>query len=543
MSIRSRAFENALAEWCHVLAARSVITEEEVLAKCAIATFATAQKIPAILRPQNVSQVQECLRIATRHHISVYPISTGKNWGYGSRVPTVDNCILIDLGDMRTIVDFNESLGYVTIEPGVTQAQLFAFLKERKSKLWIDATGSSPNCSIIGNAMERGFGHTPYGDHFAQICNLEVVLPNGELLETGFPRTSGIAAAPVYRPGLGPSLEGLFVQSNLGIVTKMTLWLMPAPEYFEAFLFTSNEDDGLGPIIEALRPLRMNATLRSAVHIVNDYKVIAGIQQYPWDEMRGRTPLKVADMRAFRKRLRIGAWSGSGGLYGTRAQVAEARRLVKRALKGKVQKLHFLNDTLLNSATRFSRSFHLLTRIDLRRTLSLVRPVYGLMKGIPTEQSLFSAYWRKRTPPPVEPNPDADLCGLQWFAPIAPLEGAHAKQITTIASSILVKHGFEPALSFTLLTERALVCVISLTYDREIPGEDERAASCFQNLVEALTAKGYAPYRLGIQSMDLMRLNTSTGSLIHGIKNLVDPAHVLAPRRYQSSKSLGKGSG
>lgn len=542
MPIGSR-FKNALAEWRDVLGARGVILSEAELTKAATATFSTSQEIPAILKPINVSQVQACLRIATRHHVPFYPISTGKNWGYGSRVPTIDNCILLDLGEMRAIVDFNESLGYVTVEPGVTQAQLFAFLKERKSKLWIDATGSSPDCSLIGNALERGFGHTPYGDHFDQICSLEVVLPNGELLETGFSRASGVAAAPVYRPGIGPSLEGLFVQSNLGVVTKMTLWLMPAPEYFEAFFFTCNEDDGLGPIIDALRPLRMNATLRSAVHIANDYKVIAGIQQYPWDEMRGKTPLRPADMRTFRKRLRIGAWSGSGGLYGTRAQVAEARRLVKRALKGKVQKLHFLNNTLLHSATRFSRSFHLLTRIDLRRTLSLVRPVYGLMQGIPTKQSLFSVYWRKRRSPPPEPDPDADLCGLQWFAPVAPAEGTHAKQITAIASSILLKHGFEPALSFTLLTERAFVCVISLAYDREIEGEDERAASCYQNLVEALMAKGYAPYRLGIQSMDLMHLNAPTASLIHGIKDLVDPAHVLAPRRYQPSKNAGKGNG
>ena len=71
--------------------------------------------------------------------------------------------------------------------PGVTQEQLFSFLKERNSKLWMDSTGASPRCSLIGNTMERGFGHTPYGDHFAHTCGLEVVLPDGEVIETGQP--------------------------------------------------------------------------------------------------------------------------------------------------------------------------------------------------------------------------------------------------------------------------------------------------------------------------------------------------------------------
>jgi 4-cresol dehydrogenase (hydroxylating) len=446
----------------------------------------------------------------------------------------------MDLGGMRQISDFNEALGYVTVEPGVTQAQLYDFLKKRKSKLWMDATGSSPDCSIIGNTLERGFGHTPYGDHFANVCNLEVVLPNGEIIETGFPRSGGSAAAPVSKYGLGPGVEGLFIQSNLGVVTKMTLWLMPAPEYFEAFFFSCNEENP-GPIVEALQPLRMDGTLRSAVHIGNDYKVLAGIQQYPWDETSGTTPLKRDVMLRIRRKLNFGAWNGSGGLYGTRIQVGEARRLVKKALKGKTQKLHFLNDTFLNTAERHSELFKFLTRVDLRRTLSLVRPVYELMRGVPTEQPLLSAYWRKRTRPTSPLDPDAHLCGLQWFAPIAPAEARHAERIAGLASSILLAGGFEPALSFTLLTERALVGVISITYDREIAGEDERANACFGKLTTALATEGYMPYRLGIQSMAFSGLNRPAANLIQAIKRHVDPSHILSPGRYESTSTTNDG--
>jgi UDP-N-acetylenolpyruvoylglucosamine reductase len=92
------------------------------------ATFRTHQKIPLILRPQSRDQVCEVIRIANRNGVPIYPVSTGRNWGYGSRVPVVSGCALVDLSGLKRIVDFNESLGYVTVQPGVTQRDLYNFL-------------------------------------------------------------------------------------------------------------------------------------------------------------------------------------------------------------------------------------------------------------------------------------------------------------------------------------------------------------------------------------------------------------------------------
>ena len=223
------------------LGAGFVITSSEATTSASTATFGTSQRVPALLRPASRSELQACLAIARRFSIAVYPVSSGKNWGYGSRVPVADGSIVIDLSRMNRILDFSEEMGWVTIEPGVTQQQLFEYLSARKSRLWLDATGSTPESSIVGNTMERGFGHTPYGDHAGNVCALEVVLPDGEVLETGMARFQGSQAAEVYRWGLGPALDGLFTQSNLGIVTRMTVWLMPAPEYFQAFFFRCDD--------------------------------------------------------------------------------------------------------------------------------------------------------------------------------------------------------------------------------------------------------------------------------------------------------------
>ena len=67
--------------------------------------------------------------------------------------------------------------------------------------------------------------------------------------------------------------------------------------------------------------------------------------------------------------------------------------------------------------------------------LELVQPVYGLMRGVPTEQPLASAYWRKRTPPPPAMDPDRDGCGLLWCAPVAPLEGTHATRLAKMSAA------------------------------------------------------------------------------------------------------------
>ena len=530
----------ALENWKTILGAENVLTHQSLLEDAQTATFLTEQKIRAILRPANSTQVQECLKIANQFSLPLYPISSGKNWGYGSRVPVSDGCALLDLARLNQIVDFNEELAYVTIEPGVTQRQLYQFLKGHSSNLWMDATGSSPDSSLIGNIVERGFGHTPYGDRFANVCGLEVILPTGECIHTGFGRFNNARATSVYRWGVGAYLDGLFSQSNLGIVTKVTLWLMPAPEYFQAFYFSIKQDNQLAEVINALRPLRLNGTIKSAVHVGNSYKVLSSIRQYPWAETEGVTPLSPELMNHFAQTWDFGAWNGSGGLYGTKRQVAEARRLIKQALKGKVRKLQFLDDGKLALLPKIAKQYQQLTGLNLPEMLKLIKPVYGLMKGIPTDTQLKSTYWRKKDSPPEQINPDRDQCGLIWCAPVAPLEGKQATTIAKMATQIILEHQFEPLISMTMLTGRCLSCIITIAFDREIPGEDERALNCYYDLSKQLNQAGYYPYRLGIQSMDMLAgAEASYQLLLSKIKQALDPNQILAPDRYMS-KSRSK---
>jgi FAD/FMN-containing dehydrogenase len=128
--------------------------------------------------------------------------------------------------------------------------------------------------SVIGNTVDRGVGYTPYGDHFGMHCGFEVVLPNGEVIRTGMGAMPGQNTShgssntwQLFPYGFGPYPDGLFTQSNLGIVTKMGLWLMPEPEGAQVFLFTFPREEDLETLVDIIRPLRIQQVIANFPHL------------------------------------------------------------------------------------------------------------------------------------------------------------------------------------------------------------------------------------------------------------------------------------
>ena len=341
----------ALEAWCQAIGREYVDASAETCHRYGRSTSPWNQEPVAVLRPSTVAEVQEIVLIAGKHDCPLYPISGGKNWGLGDACPTTAGQVVLDLRRLNAIREVNTELCYAVIEAGVTQKQLYDYLAAHAPNLAFDATGAGPTATIVGNIMERGYGHSPYGDRYHNSCNYEVVLADGELIRTGFGAFPNARSAHVLKTGLGPALDGLFTQSNLGIVTSMTVWLMPKPECFEAFAFTVADEAMLPDIVDALRPLRLNGVLPSTVHIANDLRLIASKMSYPWELTSGVTPLPDAVREHLRKQYGIGAWNVLGGLYGTSAMVRGARSELRRALRG-IAVPRFINERRLTWGNR-----------------------------------------------------------------------------------------------------------------------------------------------------------------------------------------------
>ncbi len=522
MPSASSSLDAALAAFAAAVGAEHVATAAPTLAAAGTATFATHQRVSAVVRPASRDEVRACLEIANRFLVPVYPTSRGKHWGFGSRVPARDGSVLLDLGRMNRIVDFDEALAYVTVEPGVTFADLHAFLRARGSRLFASTTGGSPHGSVLGNALERGDGSGPYGDRLQHTCALEVVLPTGEVVHTGHDRFAGARAAPLFRWGVGPSLDGLFSQSSLGVVTRLTLWLAPLPRWLALVRFSVVDPAKLRTMVDACRVLRLDGTLRSVVGIWNDYRVLSTRGQYPWELTGGQTPLAREALR----QIGVGAGEGGGTWFGSTAihapSAAQGRAAlahVERLLRPYVD--HFSADVRTERAGGGPE-------LDGGGD-----PAFLFIQGIPHEHSLRSMYWRKRTPVPADPDPDRDRCGVIWASPVVPFTGTCVVRAAQMLEEVMLDHGLEPMLAMVGQTERVVYLLPLLLYDRDVPGADEEAMRCHDAILARLSAAGYPPYRLGVQAMDTLPApRDDHGALMERLKRALDPNDVLAPGRY-----------
>ncbi len=189
--------------------------------------------------PASVEQVQKIVRIANKYKIPLYPISTGRNFGYGGPAPNLHGSVIVDLKRMDKILEVNQDRNFALVEPGVSYFDLYRYIQDRGLKVLIDCPDVGWG-GPVGNALDRGMGYTMpfYRDHANACFGMEVVLANGEVMRTGMGALPGAETWQEYKHGYGPDPSGLFPQGNFGIVTKMGFRLMPQPEYYRTGMVT-----------------------------------------------------------------------------------------------------------------------------------------------------------------------------------------------------------------------------------------------------------------------------------------------------------------
>jgi (+)-pinoresinol hydroxylase len=484
----------------------------------------------AAIAPANVEEVQQVVRIANQFKIPLYPISTGRNLGYGGSAPAYSGSVVLDLKRMNRILEVNEDNAYALVEPGVSYFDLYRYIHERKLKLWIDCPDPGWG-SLVGNALDRGGGYTRpvFRNHFDSHCGMEVVLASGELMRTGMGALPGSKTWQQYKAGFGPWIDGLFSQSNFGVVTKMGFWLMPQPDAYRCGRVRVGKRDDLHELIRLVSWLEnsgitngcpdSSSPLLGIGSIGEQARFLAVDQPIPAVDpelMRLRDKAESGDssgLEAYGSRKGLAYWTFDLKYYGPAKVVSaqwEYSQEVLSAIPGAsfedVDSYHFPLSEEPKDAARF--------------------PEFGMPSlnnfSIGARSSTNSSPWH----------------GHMWFSPIIPRTAEAIFEANKVFAAAAKEFGL-PLLRFALPAwywERSAIFIFGFPVSTD-PAINKKHRDAFYRVIELAAEKGWGEYRTGPAYQDaVMKVYSFNDHALlrfhETVKDAVDPNGILSPGRY-----------
>lgn len=453
----------------------------------------------AAVVPANAGELQRILEVARHYKAPLWTISTGKNFAYGGPAPRKAGYIVLDLKRMNRILEVNEKHGYAVVEPGVSYFDLYRHLQKIGSKLWIDCAAPGWG-GVLPNTLEHGVGYTPYGDHMTMQCGMEVMLADGTLVQTGMGALPGSQTTNLYKYGFGPWVDGLFTQSNFGVVTKIGVWLMQEPPGYRPYMITFEREGDLHDVIEALRPLKVNMLVPAvacAVGLIWD----ATVQVSRRDYYTGKGAIPPSVRQKIKQDLRIGEWNFYGALYGPPPIMDNNWEVIHDAFtKIPGAKVYFDADRHKDDAAW-----------NYRKKLGA---------GIPNMTEYSMSNW-------IPNGAHVD------FSPISPATGVDAMKQYELIRDHCNKAGFDYIGEFAI-GWRDMHHIYTTIFDRNDPEHKAKANKLFLELVAAAADAGYGEYRTHLDFMDRIAAtyNWNDHALLRlheKIKDKVDPSGILSP--------------
>lgn len=468
--------------------------------------------------PENLDEVRAIMRIADRYRVPVYPVSTGRNLGYGGAAPVLSGSLVIDLKRMNRIIEVNEDQAYAIVEPGVSYFDLYRHLQDNNIKLWVDFPGPGWG-SPLGNALDRGIGGFRFDTsiHWTQHCGLEVVLANGDLVRTGMGAMPKAQTWATVRYGLGPDLDGLFSQSNFGIVTKMGFRMTREPPAHMTGMITIPRHSDIHRVVPILRQLIDQDVIRGQFPMLSPAVDDAYKIDYPsdgpfWKLMERADPPTDDDYEAYVKSTGKPAWLSFVTFMGFEDVIQAQWATVKKTL-GTIAGLAFQEMPI--------------TRFPLTPEQRAAAP----MKPWEPSLSAFSMGTR------AAGGWATASTGHIFFSPVYPLTSHDILRARFEFTRILRKHRVSSVdANMALLSDRSggIIMGLRLTEDAE---ENARVRACYLELVKVGAELGYAEYRTHAMFMDEVVDGFSFNDhallkLTERLKDAIDPNGIISAGRY-----------
>jgi 4-cresol dehydrogenase (hydroxylating) flavoprotein subunit len=395
--------------------------------------------------------------------------------------------LLIDLKNMNQIIEVNTKSAYALIEPGVTNTQLYKYLQDNKTGLWVDCDRDSLG-SIASSFADHEFGYTPYGDHVMMQCGMEVMLANGELVRTTMGALPGNNIWQLFKWGFGPWVDPIFTQSNLGIITKIGLWLMPAPPAYKPFMLSLKGKQDIAFAVEILRDLKINVIVPNSVVISN-----ALLDALPYIKRDDYLSERGLDIEKIKTDFKLGEWNVYGALYNTPDNVDVLWPMVSGAL-GSIDGSILYTD-------------------ENRKEESVWTAREGLMRGIPVDKFDDLNQWQ-----------GTHRCDIGIACPPS---GEDIVQLNALVADILHKYQFDN-LSECVAGWRSIVKRIYFLFDDESRAKSEK---CINELIKTAAEKGFSLTHSRSNHPDVnieQSVDPGMKVLQEYLKTALDPENVLS---------------
>ncbi|MBN9083448.1 MAG: FAD-binding oxidoreductase [Rhizobiales bacterium 62-17] len=503
--MNAAALEAFLKDVARDVGPDAVNVSAETIARYGENTMPGGDRPPAaVVTPSSTQHVQAIVKAANAHKIPLYPISTGNNIGLGSRSATLAGQVVVDLGArMNRVLEVSERLGYAVVEPGVSYQMMHDELVRLGNRYMVDVTSGPPQGGVIGNALDKGAGYGPYFDHFGTACGMEVVLGNGDILRTG----DGALASDTptnwhtSKYSYGPVIDGLFAQSNYGIVTRMGMWLMPRPPAVRSFHFAFPDDGDLEEIVELCRPLKMSNFVPTLFRLANDLYLCGSEGESPEYRANPRKAMSDEGRRALRERHGLGAWTVSGAFYGASAEAVEPMIRRVRDVFERSGKARYISH-------------------EEAQAIGPLQVAINAFSGVPSHGELGLLKWRPGG-------------GNTWFLPGTPMDGKVANEFQALCRKIYEDNGLD-YMVMNVCSARFARGLHVIVFNREDEDERQRADACYKKMSEAVASRGVFVGRAPIDyhAFHMQQTAASFQGACNGIKQALDPNGVIAPGRY-----------
>ncbi|CDL83628.1 FAD-binding oxidoreductase [Xenorhabdus szentirmaii] len=444
----------------------------------------TPKKVSTIVRPGSINEIIQIVDIMNKNNskLGLHIVSSGYNWGLGSKEPVNEDAIIVILDRLTNIRDINIEDGWAIIEPGVTQLNLANLLKD--SSRMLNVTASSGHTSVIGNILERGVGlrHQRTND----LLGLEVITPDGEKITVGWwPHTERKTAFNTF--GHGPSLLHLYTQSNLGIVTGAVVRLLPRPQ--------------TQTVLHLHFPRKK---LLDAVNLFRDWyaqEMVSGV-------------LKIYDT------VSTESYGGSGDEH-----------LTLICVSGNPKKVEAIVSILFEEAKNsgiFTKLIHS-NEISSDRNDFVLQVVEHAYAGDPSwnEHMLRAATGQNAK--------EVDSKGGGWifFLAFIPFKGETITEALSIIDDISKKMGVKIGTTVNALSSDVIDLVISIKFP-PVKDQISKSHETLDLIYEHFTYKGFYPYRLDINHTNFIEhyYSQTERAVNKKLKNMLDPNGIISTGRY-----------